>query len=788
MKRPIHSLLFFLLILTACAANPAPSPLTLAKEGVLDLSSWQAEQDELAVLAGEWAFYWEALLTPAEIAASSLPPIYVDVPDDWSEHDVPQAPLPPSGFATYQLTLHGLSPDQTYGLFLDGFSNAYRLWVDGRLISQAGQVGTSMATTLPLKLPQTAAFRPESDTTIITVQVANFHHRNAGMRNPILLGTQTAVQTRHLSLWFRDVLLFGIFAIFSLYHVGLYYFRPQEKSPLWFAVLTAIAAIRILVSNQNILLALWPEFGWVLSLRIGYLTFFGGMPFYLSFLKSLYPQDFPTWLVRGMYLFAVLFSLSALFESPLAMSYRLAAFQGIFLLVGLYALGLIGRLLYLKRQGASLIALASAALLFTSVIDILSNQDFIHITETFPYGVVIFIFSQAILIAWRFSEAFVLVETTQAELRQSEEKYRTIFEESRDVIFLLGDGAKILDVSPSAEVVFGYSRSELRQMRMHDFVVEQVGDLFAQALRTEDGVRDLELEFRRQDGRIFPGVVTAGWRYDDKGDIIGMQGHLRDISHLKVQEELARDKEVAEAANQAKSAFLANMSHELRTPLNAILGYAEMLQEDAMDAGDSQQVQDLSRIHDAGSHLLALINNILDLSKVEAGKMKLHLTTFDVAQLAQDMAVYAAPLLQVKGNRLVRETAVDIGDMTADETKVRQILLNLLSNAAKFTTDGTVTLGISRQGIDGREEICFTVKDSGIGMTPAQLDTLFEPFEQADEKIATEYGGTGLGMALTRRLCQLMGGSIVATSEKGVGSTFVVKLPAHVADGQQGAE
>jgi PAS domain S-box-containing protein len=758
----------------------------LAKEGVLDLSSWQAEQDEFAALAGEWAFYWETLLSPADIAASSMTPTYVDLPDDWSDHAVPQAPLPPSGFATYQLELRGLNPEQTYGLFIDGPNTAYRLWVDGREIAHAGQVGTSMATMLPLKLPQTAAFRPQDDTTQITVQISNFHHRNAGMRHPILLHTQTAVQTRHLSLWVIDVLLFGIFAIFSLYHLGLYYFRPQEKSPLFFALLTTIAAVRILVSNQNILLALWPEFGWVLSLRIGYLTFFWGMPFYLSFLKSLYPRDIPIWIVRGISLFAGLFSLFAVFESPLALSYRLAAFQWIFLLAGLYLLWVIGRLLYLKREGASLIALASATLLFTSVIDILSNREIFNITEIFPFGVIIFIFIQAILIAWRFSEAFVLVETTQEELRQSEEKYRTIFEESRDVIFLLGDGAQILDVSPSAEVVFGYSRSELRQMRMHDFVVEQVSELFAQALRAEDDIRDLELEFRRQDGRIFPGVVTAGWRYNDKGEIMGMQGHLRDISHLKIQEELARDKEIAEAANQAKSAFLANMSHELRTPLTAILGYAEMLQEDAIDAGDTQQEADLSRIHEAGTHLLALINNILDLSKVEAGKMKLHLTTFDVSHLTLEMAVYAAPLLQANGNRLVRKTAVNMGDMTADETKVKQILLNLLSNAAKFTSDGVVTLGVNRQQVDGREEISFTVNDTGIGMTPAQLDKLFVPFEQADEKIAAEYGGTGLGMALTRRLCQLMGGSIMATSEKGVGSTFVVKLPAQVSDDQQG--
>ncbi|HYM53803.1 MAG TPA: response regulator, partial [Solirubrobacteraceae bacterium] len=237
-----------------------------------------------------------------------------------------------------------------------------------------------------------------------------------------------------------------------------------------------------------------------------------------------------------------------------------------------------------------------------------------------------------------------------------------------------------------------------------------------------------------------------------------------------------------EAADRRKSEFLANMSHELRTPLNAIIGYSEMLQEDAADLGAESLTDDLKKINAAGKHLLELINAVLDLSKIEAGKMELYLESFDVPGLVRDIAAVIQPLAGKNRNRLDVHCSEAVGTMRADLTKVRQALFNLLSNACKFTDGGTVSLAVSRETGDGRDWIAFSVSDTGIGMTAEQLTRLFEAFSQADAATTRKYGGTGLGLALSRRLCRMMGGDVTVESEAGRGSTFTVRLPAEVAE------
>ena len=236
----------------------------------------------------------------------------------------------------------------------------------------------------------------------------------------------------------------------------------------------------------------------------------------------------------------------------------------------------------------------------------------------------------------------------------------------------------------------------------------------------------------------------------------------------------------AEAASGAKSQFLANMSHELRTPLNAIIGYSEMLQEEAQDSGAEAMVADLEKIRGAGKHLLGLINSVLDLSKIEAGKMQLYVETFDVATVVREAAGTAVPLAARNGNALEVRCAETLGTMRSDPTKVRQVLLNLLSNACKFTERGQVTLSVSR-ATDG-SAVTFAVADTGMGMTREQQDQLFDAFALIDAQATRKHGGTGLGLALSRRLCTMMGGEITVQSERGVGTTFLVTLPAAAPD------
>ena len=269
---------------------------------------------------------------------------------------------------------------------------------------------------------------------------------------------------------------------------------------------------------------------------------------------------------------------------------------------------------------------------------------------------------------------------------------------------------------------------------------------------------------------IFWYVLRA---YQQRLDTAQQRELQREVERIRSEAE----RDAANSASRAKSAFLANMSHELRTPLTAILGYSELMHISAQQLNHPEFVADSARIQVAGHHLLALINDVLDLSRIQAEKMPVFLEPVDLDDLIEVVVVTAEPLLAQHHNVLCVEYASDLGTTYTDVTKVRQVLLNLLSNAAKFTDHGTVTLRVQRKQVAGAAQICLQVIDTGIGMSAEQVQRIFEPFVQAEPTTATVYGGTGLGLALSQRLCELLGGIMTVTSELGHGSIFTVTLP-----------
>ena len=285
---------------------------------------------------------------------------------------------------------------------------------------------------------------------------------------------------------------------------------------------------------------------------------------------------------------------------------------------------------------------------------------------------------------------------------------------------------------------------------------------------------DLELRFKPKD-RDWLWVRTVGRPYyDDDGNLNSIIGSIVDVTEYKeAGEALMKAKNEAEAANRAKSSFLANMSHELRTPMNAIIGYSEMLIEDAEDDGNDEMVPDLERIRNAGKHLLELINDVLDLSKVEAGKMDVVLDVIEVQELIRDVEETITGLISNNGNRFEVSVGEGVGSMTTDYVKLKQSLLNILSNAAKFTSDGTVGLHVVAEN----DDLVFRISDTGIGIAQEKIESLFDEFTQADDTTTREYGGTGLGLAITKRFCEMLQGSIHVESVLGEGSVFIIRLP-----------
>ncbi len=346
--------------------------------------------------------------------------------------------------------------------------------------------------------------------------------------------------------------------------------------------------------------------------------------------------------------------------------------------------------------------------------------------------------------------------------------FEAVVELSPSAIVTLDMKGDIIQCNPAFERLFGWAPVEVLGKNLDELITtpETLSEARAYtataATQTARGIG----KRKRKDG-TFLDVELSGLPVIVSGERIGVFAVYHDVT------ELLRAKQDAESANKAKSQFLASMSHELRTPLNAIIGYSEMLEEDARDRKDTSSIGDLEKIRFAGKHLLSLINDILDLSKIEAGRMDLIVEAVDLATVIADVKATVQPLVARNGNMLKVTAADSVDTMYTDGTKLRQMLLNLLSNAAKFTEKGTVSLEVERAG----DEVLFRIRDTGIGITPEQMSRLFEAFAQADAGTTRRYGGTGLGLAITRRFCRLMGGDVTGESVVGSGSTFTIRLP-----------
>jgi PAS domain S-box-containing protein len=376
---------------------------------------------------------------------------------------------------------------------------------------------------------------------------------------------------------------------------------------------------------------------------------------------------------------------------------------------------------------------------------------------------------------------FLQRKQAEQELRDSEARNRAILQTALDCIVTIDSSSRILEFNPAAEQTFGHARAAAVGRYLPDLIIPPaLRDAhrkgLARYLATGDshvlGNR-IEVTALHADGHEFP-IELAVNRIPTEGAPL-FTAYIRDIAERKQHEEALKEaKAASEAANQAKSQFLASMSHELRTPLNAIIGYSEMLEEEVEESGAPGLKPDLQKIHSAGKHLLELINEVLDLSKIEAGRMELFEEDFNIADAIREIAGTVLPLVQKNGNHLEIHCAPDLGSMHADLTKFRQSVLNLLSNACKFTENGAVTIAASRHA----NLIRVQVSDTGIGIAAGKLQQLFEPFSQADASTSRNYGGTGLGLALSRRFSRLMGGDLTAHSEEGKGAAFTIEIPA----------
>jgi PAS domain S-box-containing protein len=366
---------------------------------------------------------------------------------------------------------------------------------------------------------------------------------------------------------------------------------------------------------------------------------------------------------------------------------------------------------------------------------------------------------------------------TEAALRISEEKYRNLFETSRDAIYLVTKDGRYEDFNTAAEEITGYSRGELLEMNIAEVHADPtLAERFKEIMDVTGYIKDFEVIYMQKDGSIVHCLETATARFSPDGKIIGYQSIVKNITELKrMEQELITAKVRAEEANRAKSEFLANVSHEIRTPMNGILGFAELLLEE--DLTDSQK-ESLEVIQESGETLLLLINDILDLAKIESGKMEIFTEEFDPYDLIEQTLIIMRPRAMKKGVSLfLTPRNLTIQTIITDVDKLRHILLNLLGNAVKFTSKGFVEATIAVERERGTARLVISIIDTGIGISEEDQARIFEPFTQMDGSITRTYGGTGLGLTITRNLLSLLGGSLNLVSRDGEGSAFTITLP-----------
>lgn len=373
-------------------------------------------------------------------------------------------------------------------------------------------------------------------------------------------------------------------------------------------------------------------------------------------------------------------------------------------------------------------------------------------------------------------------------LQESEERYALAMEGANEGLWDWNVGSGEVVGSPRLAELMGLEGGTLTmtadewQANVQPKDRERVRERLRRHLRGETSHYTTEFQVLGKDGEFRWLLQRGVGLRDEDGRVYRMAGSLGDITSRKLAELGLREARlIAEEANHAKTAFHATVSHELRTPLNAIIGYSELLQEVAEDFQEAKDniIPDLVNITTAGKQLLSLVNQILDLSKVEAGKMDVYLETFSVEELIREVVSTLTPLIRKNQNTLVIDCADDVGVMCSDLMKVRQVLFNVLANAAKFTERGAVNIRVTRESRSDTNWIVFQVADSGIGMTPEQAGEIFKPFIQADTSTTRKFGGTGLGLAISEKFCSMLGGRISTVSEPGEGSTFTFELPAN---------
>ncbi len=421
----ISRAMFILAVSIAALALTAPS-IAAAKppaavNGILDLTGIDLNESRSVKLDGQWEFYWNRLLEPRDFESPVPPPMsgFISLPNPWNGYLINGEPLSGEGFATFRLTVKQKNTGSLLGFRVPYMSTAYKLWVNGRLVSSGGTIGKNRDEMRPQELPRIAYFSAGEETLRIVVQVSNFHHIKGGIRESLLLGSEKRIQARRDRQLAFDIFQWGVLLIMGLYHLALYALRKKDPSTLYFGIFCLIISLRVVLTGEHYLIALFPGFSWEIEARLEYLTLYLGPPIFLMFIRSLYPFELSGFMLRVFQALAAVFCLVIIITPARIFSHTLLVYEGILVLSCVYAIYCIVRAIARGREGALIFIIGFTCFFATIINDILFNNEIIHTGHIVPFGLVIFIFSQSFILSRRFSRSFALVELMSQELEST---------------------------------------------------------------------------------------------------------------------------------------------------------------------------------------------------------------------------------------------------------------------------------------------------------------------------------------------------------------------------------
>jgi len=821
-KYILVSLISLLPFLAACGGDLPKRINPEAVKGVLDLTDWDFKTDGPVNLSGEYEFYWMQHLKSLEFSKATPPEKtgFIGVPEYWNGYEVEGKRLSGDGNATYRLKILLNDRREPLALKFLSMGTAFSVYLNGKRISTVGKAGKNPETTVPRYFPHVVDFEIETDQMELIFLVSNFHHRRGGAWEAVQLGRENDIREMRERRVGFDLFLFGSIFIMALYHFGLFILRRKVLSPLYFGIFCFLIALRLLTTGETYLIHLFPNMGWGLLIKLEYLSFYLAVPAFALFMHSLF-RGFSK---RFLYLIAVLgfaFSCIVLFTQARTFSHTLPIYEIITLITFIYGLYVLIDSSIRKGEGATIFLLGFIILSLTVINDILYVEQVIHTGYFAPFGLFIFIFSQAFLHSLRFSRAFTTVETqhlqlrdtlkayrketidrlqAESERRESEEKYRTILESIEDGYYEVDLSGNLTFFNHALCHILGYSEEEMVGMNNRQYMSEEtagkVYNVFNEVYRTGNATKAFDWETIRKDGTTKYLETSVTLRRDSDGNPIGFRGIARDITARKETEEQAKlhQQQLMQADKMvALGTLVSGMAHEINNPNSFIMLNAPLLQEaweSAMPILEEYYEENGDfllggmKYTDVRKSFPGLFSGISEGAK-RIKQIVLDLKNFvraDTADLTQPVDMNAvldsavslvSPMIKASTYHFSIECGKNLPALRGNFQRLEQVLINLIQNACQALPDKNKGIIVSTSFDEERDSIVVRVQDEGLGIEPETLSHITDPFFTTKN----DSGGVGLGLSISSIIIEQHGGKLSFSSEPGRGTTAEIILP-----------